>query len=61
MEIVQSHKTPLTRQVQEGQLIADFEGDFIIIINRKGEWGENLPTKLIIEDSGETPESGKPK
>ena len=49
MRVVADHKTPLPRQVHEGQLIGDFKGQRII--NRKGEWGENLPPKLVHEDT----------
>ena len=58
MRVVADHKTPLPRQVHEGQLIGDFKGQRII--NRKGEWGENLPPKLIVEDWNETPGARKP-
>ena len=48
MKLVGSHKTPLPRQIMEGHLISTFEGHEIL--NRKGEWGENLPPKLVVED-----------
>ena len=41
MELVQRFVRPLERQVMEGVLIQQFKGDFLI--NRRGEWGQNLP------------------
>ena len=40
-KILKSYNNPLQRQVHEGHLIANFKGDEVL--NRKGEWGENLP------------------
>ena len=48
MTVVRSFRSPLQRQSCEGYLIANYKGD--ILMNRKGEWGQNLPPKLIIED-----------
>ena len=44
MKVIKSHKTPLPRQVMEGDMIANFNGQEIL--NQKGEWGVNLPLKL---------------
>ena len=48
-ELVRSQLKPLQRQVLEGQLVANATED-IQLMNRKGEWGQNLPPKLIIDD-----------
>ena len=37
----------LSRQALEGFLIANFKGD--IILNGRGDWGQNLPPLLTIE------------
>ena len=61
MKVVKQHDRPLSRQIHEGQQIANYKGD--IIINRKGEWGNNLPPTLIIEEQeepqGDASEQGK--
>merc|ERR1711954_242115 len=49
MEIVRSYRKPLERQTAEEYLIAKQEGT---TMNRKGEWGQNLPPKFTIEDMG---------
>ena len=41
MRILNTHKTPLSRQVEEGMLISNFEGGNLL--NCRGEWGQNLP------------------
>ena len=46
------HDKPLHRQCEEAHLIETFTG--AKIMNRKGEWGHNLPPKLSIEGVGET-------
>ena len=46
------HDEPLHRQCEEAHLIEAFTG--AKIMNRKGEWGHNLPPKLSIEGEGET-------
>ena len=46
------HDKPLHRQCEEAHLIEAYTGDKIM--NRKGEWGHNLPPKLSIEGEGET-------
>ena len=48
MSIVSTHPKPLQRQCQEAHLIQTFrEGQ---LMNRKGEWGQNLPPKLTLAD-----------
>ena len=42
------HHQPLHRQCEEAHLIEGFNG--YKVINRKGEWGQNLPPKLEIVD-----------
>ena len=49
MKVVRFHKSNLARQAHEGQEIADYKGDRIM--NRKGEWGSNLPPVLTVEDT----------
>ena len=56
MKVIKTFKSPLQRQSCEGFLIANFKGD--VLLNRKGEWGQNLPPKIVIEDqrdTGQTP------
>ena len=57
--IIKSYANPLQRQVHEGHLISSFKGDEVL--NRKGEWGENLPPKIIIEDQREGAAKGESK
>ena len=52
MSVLKVFDTPLQRQANEGFQIANFKGD--VLLNRKGEWGNNLPPKLVIDDSQET-------
>ena len=48
MKIVGFYKRPLQRRTIEGLLIGEAsEGT---LMNRRGEWGQNLPPKLEIED-----------
>ena len=52
MQVVRKIKRTLDRKVTEGTMIA--ESDPGTLINRKGEWGQNLPPKyglLDVEDS----------
>ena len=49
-KIISIRKTPLARQSEEGILIEGYKGD--MIINRKGEWGNNLPPSLVLGDNG---------
>ena len=46
MKLVKSHQSPLYRQVHEGLLIDQFKGE--IPMNRKGEWGSNVPETLAV-------------
>ena len=49
MKVEGFYRRPLYRQTREGQLIADFTGG--TLLNRRGEWGQNLPPKLEIVDN----------
>ena len=51
VELVKKCRKLLERQVLEGVKIDRFKG---IIINRKGEWGQNLPPNFTIEGQGDT-------
>ena len=48
MKVKSVHPGPLQRQCEEAHMIQTFSGD--TILNRKGEWGQNLPPRLSIED-----------
>ena len=50
MQVEGFYRRPLYRQTREGQLIADNEEG--TLLNRRGEWGQNLPPKLeiVVED-----------
>ena len=50
MKVLSVQKSPLIRQSEEGLLINSFKGD--VIMNRKGEWGNNLPPRLELEENG---------
>ena len=41
MKVLSFHNRPLSRQVEEAHLIDGFKGHKTM--NRKGEWGQNLP------------------
>ena len=41
MKVLNTHRSPMERQIKEGQLISNYKGDEIL--NQKGEWGQNLP------------------
>ena len=41
MKMVKTHRRPLYRQIHESILIDRFKGH--TILNRKGEWGSNVP------------------
>ena len=45
-KVKSSHNKPLHGQCGGAHLIETFKGDKIM--NRKGEWGHNLPPKLAI-------------
>ena len=49
MKVTRIHDSALQRQVEEGFSIGNYKG--VTLLNRKGEWGNNLPPKLIVEDS----------
>merc|ERR1711954_427636 len=46
MKVEGYYQQPLYRQTREGQLISDYQGG--TLLNRRGEWGQNLPPKLEI-------------
>ena len=48
MRVKSIHPRPLQRQTEEAFLIDSFKGHKIL--NRKGEWGPNLPPKLGLQD-----------
>ena len=52
MEVIRKMKRPLDRKVLEGTLISESTPGSLI--NRKGEWGQNLPPKfgLLETESG---------
>ena len=58
MTIIKVHDSALQRQVAEGFAIGNFKGD--TLLNRKGEWGNNLPPKLVIEEAVEEKEQHQP-
>ena len=47
MKVTKVHDSALQRQVVEGFSIGNYKGD--TLLNRKGEWGNNLPPRLIVE------------
>ena len=51
MKLVEFSPFPLQRQAKEGHLITNFKGD--VLMNRKGDWGQNLPPRLIVEGEEE--------
>ena len=59
MKMVKTHRRPLYRQIHESILNDRFKGH--TILNRKGEWGSNVPAKLGMgdEDPGQNPPGGK--
>ena len=48
MIILRVEKSKLARQVHEGYLIANHDGNHLL--NKKGEWGQNLAPTLGLED-----------
>ena len=48
MKVVKVHHSTLGRQAHEGNLINNYVGDYVL--NRKGEWGQNLAPALGLED-----------
>ena len=59
MKVHSQHRSALQRQATEGYLIGSFKGDHLM--NRRGEWGQNLPPVLTIEDNGDMQETRIPK
>ena len=61
MELVQRFTRPLERQVMEGVLIQEFRGDYLL--NRRGEWGQNLPPQFttVREEQGRMEFRSAPK
>ena len=57
MRLLKTHGRPMYRQIHEGVLIDMFKGD--TILNRKGEWGSNLPEKLRVGDEEQNMVPGK--
>ena len=58
MKLVKTHQSPLYRQVHEGVLIDSFKGQ--VTLNRKGEWGSNVPCTLeVVDRNGEVIIGGK--
>ena len=49
MKVLKFIPKPLERQCQEAVLIDEYQG--MKIMNRRGEWGQNLPPKLTLEDN----------
>ena len=50
MKLVSKHIKPLERQCKEGLMIGEYDQGKII--NRRGEWGENLPPDFgVLEDT----------
>ena len=58
MEIISYPKTNLQRQAEEAEQILRHES--ANLLNRRGEWGQNLPPKLSIEDQSQD-DKGKRK
>ena len=48
MKVTKVHKNAMYRQVSEGQFISNFGGHKVL--NQKGEWGQNLPPRTVVED-----------
>ena len=50
MSLVRVLTRPLERQAMEGLLISNFKGT--AIMNSRGDWGQNLPPEIIVEQNG---------
>ena len=48
MKIMKFHRSSLSRQAHEGHKIAHYRGNKLM--NKKGEWGSNLPPVITVED-----------
>ena len=46
-KVIRFHEKPLERQAHEGYLIANSKGHILI---SRGDWGQNLAPRLIVED-----------
>ena len=57
MKVVETHRTPLSRQVHEGVAIETNTAD--IIMNSKTEWNQLRLPRIVIEDLVEEEESGQ--
>ena len=55
MEVVEYVSKNLLRQATEAMLIGKHSKDYKVI-NRRGEWGQNLPPKLKPEEVSKAPE-----
>ena len=49
VEVMKRFVKPLERQIFEGHQIQNFKDG--TIMNRKGEWGQNLPPKFTVEEA----------
>ena len=47
MKVLKFIPSPLWRQAREAFMITNSKAD--LILNRKGEWGQNLPPTLVLE------------
>ena len=52
--------SPLIRQTTEAQIITN-QGEKGEALNRKGEWGQNLPPKIVIEGRPPPPPPPPPR
>ena len=57
MEVLKFVQSNLVRQSTEATKIQEWTGGKLL--NRKGEWGQNLPPQLVLEDDQEPNESSK--
>ena len=48
MKVTKIHGSAMEHQIAEGQKISKYDGHKIL--NQKGEWGHNLPPRLVVED-----------
>ena len=58
MKLIGTQKRPLYRQITESILIEEYKGE---LLNRKGEWGCNLPPTLEVDGSNENNKRGRDK
>ena len=57
-KILKCVQKPLERQCREGYLIGNPPDD-ITLMNRKGEWGQNLPPKFTYEAESQNDQNGQ--